>query len=183
MEVELNKQELERLFKETIKNIEKMEESIMFNLYEDLEVYSMEATFDDEEVVICRENPAILCLKEYKFKDVLKAVRIELKTFCEANKEKLKKAKEISFGFVDGDLFYIKKARKSSREIKKFTADDFKDFSPSKLEAWITVYMTDEARKKYKASLIIKKIRRWSMRKWRKRLAENFDYEKYNRNY
>lgn len=183
MEVELNKIELERLFDETIKNINNMHESIMFNLYEDADVYSMEATFDDEEFVICRDNPAILCSNKINYKNVIKEIRIEIKNFFETNKDILKNAKEISFGFVDGDLFYVKKAKKAMREFKKFTIEDFKDFDSTRLLCWISAYMTDEAKDEYKPPLLARKMSRLKMKKWKRLLVENFDYKKYNSKY
>lgn len=183
MDIELNNEELDRLFEETIKNLDKMQESITFNLYEDADVYSMEATFDDEEVVICRDNPAVLCSNEIDYKKVIKQIRQEIKSFVEKNKAQLKRAKEISFGFVDGDLYYVKRAKRSPREYKKFTIEDFKDFDATRLLAWIKVYMTDEAKAKYKPPLFSKGISRWKMKKWKRILVENFDYEKYYSNY
>ena len=110
MKIELDELELKRLFDETIKNIGNMKESIMFNLYEDLDYYSMETTFDDENYVVCRDNPAILCSNSIDFEKVLKAVKGEIKEFVKANKDLLKNAKEISYGFVDGDLLYIRES-------------------------------------------------------------------------
>jgi len=105
--MKLNKKELKRLFNETIKNLEEMEESITFNLYEDLDCYSMETAFDDENFVICRDNPAILCKKNIDFEAVLKLVEKEIVKFIKTNQSKLIRVQEISYGFVDGDLYYI----------------------------------------------------------------------------
>ncbi|MGN1162362.1 MAG: hypothetical protein ACI4T2_00330 [Christensenellales bacterium] len=108
MNVKLNDKELNKLFKEVLKETNNMEESLMFNLYEDEDCYSMEATFDDEEYVICRDNPAILCSNSIDYEQVLKAVHDKIELFVKQNEKKLKMANEISYGFVDGDLYYIR---------------------------------------------------------------------------
>ena len=82
----LNDKELNRLFKEVLKETNNMEESLMFNLYEDEDCYSMEATFDDEEYVICRDNPAILCFNSIDYEQVLKLFTTRLS--CLSNRMK-----------------------------------------------------------------------------------------------
>lgn len=109
--MEFNEKEINRLFDETIKNIESLEESIMFNLYEDEDFHTMETTFDDESFVVCRDNPAKLCKSDVNYIDVLKFVKNEICKFIKNNENNLKQVKEISYGFVDGDLHYIKKKK------------------------------------------------------------------------
>lgn len=180
--MELNKGELKRLFDETLKNIDNMKESIMFNLYEDSDCYSMETTFDDEEYVICRDNPAILCSKEIDYKQVLKKIKSEIKDFVKCNKDVLKNAKEISYGFVDGDLYYIQKEKRKKKTTKfKFTADSFKDFEPIRLIMWLTVYLTDEASQKYSIPQDAENLTEEDLAKWRQILADNFNYKMYNK--
>lgn len=181
MKCELDKKELERLFAEVLNKIECIKNSLMFNLYEDEKAYTMEAAFDDEEIVVCRDIPALLCSVEVDFEEVLKEVGKEIKKFVNNNKDKLENAKEISYGFVDGDLSYVRKSKKAKREIKKFTVEDFDDFDSTKLLAWISVYMTEEAKEKYNPPFLARKMSKRKMKKWKKILVDNFNYESYNK--
>ncbi len=179
--MELNKAEVKRLFDETLKNIDKMERSIVFNLYEDENCYSMEATFDDENVVICRNNPAILCAREIDYKIVLMLIKKEIKEFVATHKDCLVKVKELSYGFVDGDLHYIKKSKSPYIKKRKLTMDDLEDFDAVRLIMWISVYMKDEAKKKYEPPTLFNynNLTSEDLKKWKQILLDNFDYDKY----
>ncbi len=181
--MELNKKELKRVFDETLENIDEMENSIVFNLYEDMDCYSMEATFDDENVAICRDEPAILCSKEVDYKVVLRLIKEEIKEFVKTNKEALVNAKEVAYGFVDGDLYYIKKTRKPRTPKRLLTMDDLKDFDAVRLEMWMTVYMKEEAKKKYKLPDFFdyESLTPDELEKWKQILLDNFDYKSYYR--
>lgn len=181
--MELNKSELKRLLDETIEKIDKMESSIVFNLYEDIDSYSMEATFDDEKVVICGDEPAILCSNEIDYMVVLRLIKEEIKEFVKSNKEALSGAKEVAYGFVDGDLYYIKKPRKSRIPKRLLTMDDLKDFDAGKLVMWISVYMKAEAKKKYKPPNFFnyESMTQEDLEKWKQILLDNFDYVSYYR--
>ena len=181
--MELNRKELEHLFSEIIKNVKHLKESIMFNLYEDAESYSVEASFDDENFVVCRDNPAILCSNEIDFKKVLKEIKKEIKVFVTDNEKIFKDIQEVSFGFVDGDLFYIKKAKKQKYKIKTtFTFEDFKDFNSLKLIMWLEMYLTNEAKERYNPPTIFnyETLTEEDLKKWKHILLDNFDYNKYN---
>ena len=63
-----------------------------------------------------------------------------------------------------------------------FTSDDFKDFLSHKLTAWLAVYLTEEAKEKYKMNmlgLMFNELTEDQHKYWREILAENFDYDKY----
>lgn len=181
--MELNKSELKRLFDEILTNIDKMESSLVFNLYEDMDCYSMEAAFDDENIVICRENPAIICSDHIDYKVVLGLIKDEVKEFVKTNKEMLTKAKEVACGFVDGELYYIKKIRKPRIEKRTLTMDDLKDFDAGRLVMWISVYMKSEAKKKLNPPNFFnyESLTQDDLEKWKRILLDNFDYESYYR--
>ncbi len=64
-----------------------------------------------------------------------------------------------------------------------YTSDDFKDFPSHKLTAWLSVYLKEEAKEKYKMNmmeLMFKELSDEQHKYWREILAENFDYRKYN---
>ena len=91
---------------------------LLFNLYEDKDAYSIEAVFDDDELIIGREDHHFAVEKDDTgYELVLKDTSLELKTYFKENKEKYKHFKCISYGFVDGDLYYIKKPRKKKEQI------------------------------------------------------------------
>ena len=171
---------------ELIENTDKKDyTSLLFNMYEDRDYFTIEACFDDEEFVIGRDNPFVICDKTVPWEKVEQDVEQAIKTHIEEKKDTYKQFESIAYGFVDGDLHYIRKGQKKKKEIVRYTADDFKDFDSHKLGAWIMVYLTAEATKKYKFDLI-SLIRKKEMTEdehkyWREILADNFDYEKYER--
>ena len=156
--------------------------SLLFNIYEDEEYYTIEASFDDDNFVIGRDNPFTLCDKNTPWQTVEKDVGLAVDSWIKKNKEAYKQFKSISYGFVDGDLHYIRKPRKKKKEIVHFTSDDFKDFPSHKLTAWLAVYLTEEAKEKYKMNmlgLMFNELSEEQHKYWREILAENFDYDKY----
>ncbi|MBE5912693.1 MAG: hypothetical protein E7274_01365 [Pseudobutyrivibrio ruminis] len=157
-------------------------QSLLFNIYEDETCYTIEASFDDDEYVIGRDNPFKICDLEKSWEDVEKDVGVKLKELIKADTKFFKPLKEITYGFVDGDLHYIKKSRTKKQQVV-FTADDFVDFDAVRLKAWLTVYLTDEAQKKYglkRFKTDFSKLTEEENLYWRTILAENFDYKKYN---
>lgn len=57
------------------------------------------------------------------------------------------------------------------------------DFDAVRLKDWLTVYLTDEAQKKYglkRFKTDFSKLTEEENLYWRTILAENFDYKKYN---
>ena len=173
---------MEALFK-LIENSDKKDyTSLLFNIYEDEEYYTIEASFDDDNFVIGRDNPFTLCDKNTPWQIVEKDVGIAVDSWIKKNKEAYKQFKSISYGFVDGDLHYIRKPRKKKQEIVHFTSDDFKDFPSHKLTAWLAVYLTEEAKEKYKMNmlgLMFNELSEEQHKYWREILAENFNYDKY----
>jgi hypothetical protein len=156
--------------------------SLLFNIYEDEEYYTIEASFDDDYFVIGRDNPFTLCDKNTPWQTVEKDVGLVVDSWIKKNKEAYKQFKSISYGFVDGDLHYIRKPRKKKKEIVHFTSDDFKDFPSHKLTSRLAVYLTEEAKEKYKMNmlgLMFNELSEEQHKYWREILAENFDYDKY----
>ena len=157
--------------------------SLLFNIYEDKYYYTIEASFDDDAYVIGREKPFTICDKSVQWQKVETDIGHTLKSEIKEKKEVYKHYKSISYGFVEGDLHYIRKPRKKKKEIVHFTADDFKDFPSHKLTAWLAVYLTEEAKAKYKTNmleLMFKELSNEQHKFWREILAENFDYSKYD---
>lgn len=157
-------------------------QSLLFNIYEDEASYTIEASFDDDEFVIGRDNPYEICSSDMSWEDVEKEVGLKLKELIKADSKFFKPLKEITYGFVDGNLYYIKKSRKKKQQVV-FTADDFLDFDPIRLSAWLTVYLTEEAQEIYGTKRFMTDFSELTDEEnlyWRKILAENFDYKKYN---
>ncbi len=160
--------------------------SLMFNLYEDEKYFTFEAVFDDEEMVIGRENPAVICEAGENYELALRQIQTVIKEFYRRHKESLSNLKEISYGFVDGDLYYIikrKKKKTAKKDMEKFTAESFRDFDIVKLDAWISVYVKEEDREKYNLPLFPPSHPSEKMLEYyRNILADHFDYEAYYRN-
>ena len=172
---------LEELFQEIEKNDLSGFKSILFNLYEDENEYTIEACFDDESLVIGRENSFEICGTDIPWNEVEKRVGIVLKNHIKENKAIYKNLKDIAYGFVDGDLRYIKKPRKKKEEVH-FTADSFKDFDRTRLKAWLTIYLKKEVASQYGFELFktdFLGLSEEQLQFWRELLADNFDYEKY----
>ena len=72
--------------------------------------------------------------KNTLWQTVEKDVGLAINSRIKKNKEIYKQFKSISYGFVDGNLHYIRKNRKKKKEIVHFTSDDFKDFRNIKSE-------------------------------------------------
>ena len=160
--------------------------SVLFNVYEDADSFSIEACFDEDELVIGRENPYVICGADTPWKKVEKKVGKALEKYIKSNKKMYEHFDSIAYGFVDGDLNYIRKPskKKETKEPVHFTAEDFKSFEPSKLKAWMTIYLTSEASQKSLKEWFMVKFETLSeeqLQYWREFLAENFDYEKYNK--
>ena len=157
--------------------------SLMFNLYEDEQLYSIEAVYDNV-AVIRRNSPIEICDKTNDYKTALSIVKEELSAFYRDNKEQLKNISELSYGFVDGDLYYIKQEPLKSelKNNKKFTFDEIKKFDPIKIGAWTTVYLKKEIKDTIKIPFCndFPKMSEDELNKWISLLVENFDYDKYN---
>lgn len=175
---------LKSLFAE-IENTEIAEyTSLLFNLYEDKKYYTIEACFDDEAFIIGRDDPFVICKHTVPWQKVESEIDSALQARIRKFKDIYKHFESISYGFVDGDLHYIKKPHQKTKGNKHFSADDFKDFKSQKLTAWLSVYLTDEAKEKYKYDMIkmmFSDLKEEQHEYWRKILAENFDYEKYQK--
>ena len=98
-----------------IENIDCKEyDELLFNLYEDMNSYSIEAVFDEDKIIIGREEGLyIVGDKSIGYEEILSKVCKELKSYFKKNKEQYRNLKSISYGFVDGDLYYIRKPRKA----------------------------------------------------------------------
>ncbi len=160
--------------------------SLMFNLYENEKYVTFEAVFDDEAIVIGREEPAVICKSGEDYELALRQIQLILKEFYRNHKDSLANLKEISYGFVDGDLYYIKKRRgkkTAPKVIEKFTAESFMDFDIVKLDAWISVYVKEEDREKYNLPLFPPSHpSEKTLEYYRNILADHFDYDTYYRN-
>ena len=175
---------LESLFELIETSDTKAYSSILFNIYEDRDYYTIEACFDDD-FVIGRDNPFVICDKAVSWEKVEQDIGQVIEAQVEEKKDTYKQFTTIAYGFVDGDLQYIRKSPKKIKEIVHYTADDFTDFDSHKLGAWIMVYLTTEATAKYRFDMIDmirkKELSEDEHKFWREILAENFDYEKYKR--
>ena len=171
-------------FLQTVKdNNESKYSALLFNLYEDETAYTMEAVYGEDDKLIGREQPFVICGKECSWEQVLKKVGVELKEYFKEQKDSFKNLKEISYGFVDGDLLYVKKPRKKKEQIR-FVKEDFYDMPGDKLEAWLIVYLREDAQKKYQEERWNTNFRHLSEEKfqyWCEILADNFDYKKYGK--
>ena len=160
--------------------------SLIFNLYESEKYVTFEAVFDDDALVIGREEPAVICQAGENYDLALRQIQTVLKKFYRNHKDSLENLKEISYGFVDGDLYYIKKRRggkTTQKVIAKFTAESFMDFDIVKLDAWISVYVKEEDREKYNLPLFPPSHPSEKMLEYyRNILADHFDYDAYYRN-
>lgn len=158
---------------------------LLFNLYEDKDAYSIEAVFDDDELILGREDQRFAVDKDDTgYELVLKETALVLKTYFKENKEKYKHFKCISYGFVDGDLYYIKKPRKKKEQIH-FSKEDFYAFDAFRISAWLTVYLNTEGKEKFGHEVFETDFNTLSteeLHKWCEILADYFDYQKYNKN-
>lgn len=155
--------------------------ALLFNIYEDSVYYTVEASFDDESFIIGRDDPFVICEKTVPWQKVERDFESALQARIKTHKDTYRQFVSISYGFVDGDLHYIRKPRKKSKEIKCYSAEDFKDFESHKLTAWLSVYLTDEAKEKYRfnmMSMMFSELSEEQHKYWREILAENFNYEK-----
>ncbi len=154
--------------------------TLWFNVYEDADAYTMEAAFDEETFVIGRDDPAVICGKEKHWEAVLEEVHSLTEAFCQQNAEKFNHLAEIAYGFVDGELEYLREDETPPpKRTERFTAEDFADFNIAKLHAWIMVYVDREKRKQLPL-FPPKDPTEEELQKYREFLAEHMDYEKYN---
>ena len=99
---------LQQLFDEILLTDFSAYSALMFNLYEDKMMYTMEAVFGDEEFIIGRDDPAELEPTSEDFNLVLLRTSQLLSDFISENASSFHHLLEISYGFVDGDLEYIR---------------------------------------------------------------------------
>lgn len=159
---------------------------MLFNLYEDEDAYTVEVVFDDDKLIIGRDDKRyVIEERNVDFNVVLKNVALILKTYFKEKKDKYKQFKSIAYGFVDGDLYYIKKPRKKKKELIHFSKEDFYSFDAFRVEAWLTVYLNAEGKEKYEQEVFetdFKKLSTEELHKWCEILALYFDYQKYYKN-
>lgn len=171
---------------ELLKKIESFDckeyDELMFNIYEDVNSYSLEAVFDEDKVIIGREEGLYIAGdKSIGYEEILSRVSTELKSYFKKNKEQYRNLKSISYGFVDGDLYYIRKAGKTKKNQMVYTKDSFYDFDAVKLEAWLRVYLNEEGKSKYREKIWetdFDKISREEFEEWCDILARYFNYDK-----
>ncbi len=178
-----NKTTIKDFFNEVLIKNDTKYSSLIFNLYEDEQYYSMEAVYDNV-IAIKRNSPIEICDKTNDYKTALSIVKNELSAFYRDNKEQLKNISELSYGFVDGDLYYIKQKnlKFEHKNNKKFTFEEVKKFDPIKIGAWTTVYLKKEIKDTMKIPFTadFPKMSEDELNKWINLLVENFDYDKYN---
>ena len=98
-----------RLLEDVEKQDFKTYSEILFNLYEDLNEYTIEAVFDHDALIIGRaDKKYIVSKKDCDYREILKKVDTILKPYFETKEDKYGQFTSIAYGFVDGDLFYIK---------------------------------------------------------------------------
>jgi len=178
---EVANMKLQQLFEQVAAKNTPSATKLMFNLYEESDHYTVEAVLDDEAVVIGRDNPAIVCDTACGYEAALELFQSKAKVFYEENKAALSNFQEISYGFVDGDLFYIKRprSRRGAKQQKRYTPADFESFSPFKLHAWIVVYVNQDKKEEFGLPLFApKEMNSAEHKRYREFLAENFNYEK-----
>ena len=171
-----------------LKNIESFDckeyDELLFNIYEDMNSYSLEAVFDGDKVIIGREDRLyIVGDKSIGYEEILSKVCKELKSYFKKKKEQYSNLNTISYGFVDGDLYYIRKTRKAKKKQIVYTKDSFYDFDVVKLEAWLRVYLNEEGKNKYREKIWdtnFSKISRAEFEEWCAILARYFNYDKSN---
>jgi len=170
---------IDDLLKEIVKSNRAEFSVLQINLYEDKKHFTAEAVFDDEALVIWRDHPAVISDKERSYKAVLREIRPKVKSFYTENRTVLDNIKEFSYGFVDGDLYYVKKRRKV-KMTAVFTEEDFKEFNDVKLLAWLSVYTDEDKRKQNNIdAFVLNQLTDEERKRYRRFLAENFDYKKY----
>lgn len=175
---------LESLFEAIGKEDISRYSSVLFNIYEDKDAYTIEACFDDDALVIGRDKPFVICGKDISWDKAEKKAGKELTGYIKSSREKYKGFSSIAYGFVEGDLNYIRSSDKKTEKVL-FSAEDFKDLPPAKLKAWMTVYLTDEATKqswKEWFKVRFEDLPEDKLDYWRAFLADNFNYEKYDQN-
>lgn len=174
---------------ELLEDIEKIDykdyHEMLFNLYEDENEYTIEVVFDDNKLIIGRDDKVyVVADNRVDFEKVLKNIGDILKTYFKSKKDGYKQFKSIAYGFVDGDLYYIKKPRKTKKNQIIFSKEDFYEFDADRLDAWLTVYLNDEGEEKYGMKAFntnFRKISREEFEEWCEILAYYFDYKKYNK--
>lgn len=180
-----NKTAMNNFFSEVLLTNSTKYSSLMFNLYEDEKIYSMEAVYDDV-IIIRRDNPIEICNKTVDYTAVLNIVKDKLSSFYENNKDDLKNITTLSYGFVDGDLYYIKNenAQPKPKSNEKITFEKIKKFNPAKIGAWMCVYLKKEIKESMEVPFAasFSEMSEDELDKWIHILVENFDYEKYYKN-
>lgn len=177
------------MIEELLEDIEKIDykdyNKILFNFYEDKKEYSIEVVFDEDALIIGREDKRFSIEKNnITYIEFLKEVGLTLKKYFKKNKDKYKKYKYIAYGFVDGDLYFIKKPRKKI-ELIHFSKEDFYSFDSFRLYAWLIVYLNKEGKEKYGKKINKKDFEKLSIKEfheWCETLALYFDYQKYHKN-
>ena len=81
---------LESLFELIETSDTKAYSSILFNIYEDRDYYTIEACFDDD-FVIGRDNPFVICDKTHSWEKVEQDIGLAIKTQVEEKKDTYKK--------------------------------------------------------------------------------------------
>ena len=142
------KETLEDLYNQILENNSSKFSTLLFNLYEDEDCYTVEAVFDDDAFIIGREKPYFIANNDINYTIILESFKTRLEKFYLENHNKLNNLKEISYGFVDGDLYYIKKHKKKRNDIK-VTMEELEALNDQKLLAWITVYRWRKKKRKW----------------------------------
>ncbi len=155
---------------------------LWFNVYEDTDAFTMEAAFDEETFVIGRDDPAVVAEKHTHWENVLSEVQTLVEDFCQQNESKFSHLSEIAYGFVDGDLEYLRQENIPLQVCTEcFTAEDFADFTIIKLHAWIRVYVDREVQKQLPLPIFPPMDpTAEELHRYREFLAQHMDYEKYN---
>ena len=109
----------------------------------------------------------------FPFRQILESFKTRLEKFYLENHNKLNNLKEISYGFVDGDLYYIKKHKKKRNDIK-VTMEELEALNDQKLLAWITVYTDGEKRKENGINSFSRELTTEERNEYIKFLYENF---------
>ncbi len=114
--------------------------SLLFNIYEDGDCYTIEASFDDDAYVIGREDPFIVCEKSTSWQKVETDIGHALKSEIKEKEEVYKQFEFISYGFVDGDMHYIRKPRKRKWHSYKYLLTEWPFIPEYNIVNYIPVY-------------------------------------------
>lgn len=104
--------EMNDFFKEVLEANDDSFTILIFNIYEDVGCYSMDAEYDweyDSSLAIRRNDPIEISDKKIKWYEVLDKIKPIMEDFYSKHKDSFKNIKILAYGFVDGNLYFLKR--------------------------------------------------------------------------